>query len=70
MREVSEIPEEGQFVAMWEYDNRIWCDTYLVIDADQSIVSVWNNAADEWGDVEHIDDQAFTHNPSKFYVVD
>lgn len=69
MREVSEMPDEGQFVAMWEYKGRIWGDTYLVSD-DPEFVSAWDNGADDWGDAEHVDVQAFTDNPSKFYVID
>ena len=70
MREVSEMPDEGQFVAVWEFDGGIWCDTYLVIDADPALVSVWDNDADDWGDAEPVDDQAYGRNPSKFYVID
>jgi hypothetical protein len=70
MREVSEMPEEGQFVAVWEYHGRIWCDTYLVIDVDPALVSTWDNQADDWGDAEPVDVQAFNDNPSKFYVID
>lgn len=69
MREVSEMPEEGQFVAVWEFGGRIWCDTYLVSD-DPEYVSTWVNEADDWGDAEPIDVQAFDSNPSKFYVID
>lgn len=70
MRELVEMPEEGQFVAVWEYQGRIWCDTFLVIDADPALVSVWVNDADDWGDAEPTNDQAFAYNPSKFYVID
>lgn len=69
MREVSEMPEEGQFVAVWEYNGRIWCDTYLVSD-DSKYVSTWTNEADDWGDAEPVDCMPFDSNPSKFYVID
>ena len=28
MTPVNTMPEEGQFVAMWIYDNKIWSNTY------------------------------------------
>jgi hypothetical protein len=70
MRELSEMPEEGQFVVVWEFGGRIWSDTFLVSDGDPSFVHTWFNDADEWGDAERVDVQAFADNPSKFYVID
>lgn len=35
-----------------------------------TLVSVWVNGADDWGEAEPTDDQAFMFNPSKFYVID
>lgn len=28
MKEVKDYPKEGQFVAIWEYDNKIWAEEF------------------------------------------
>lgn len=32
MKQVDEMPKEGQFVAVWECAGEIWGDTYLTSD--------------------------------------
>lgn len=34
MNIVDEMPEEGQFVAVWEYNGEIWSDTFSIIDGE------------------------------------
>lgn len=39
MKQVNEMPTEGQFVAMWEYNNKIWSDTFRWVDGSLKISS-------------------------------
>lgn len=32
MLEVPSMPTEGQFIGMWIYEGKIWCNTYRWID--------------------------------------
>jgi len=31
---LKEMPTSGQFVAVWEHNNRIWCSTYYWQDGE------------------------------------
>ena len=68
MRELSEMPEEGQFVAVWEYNGKIWSDTYYWED-DKLLC--FSNESEEFEIQDHeLDCEAFVSNPAKFYVID
>jgi len=69
MREVSEMPEKGQFVAVWEYQGNIWCDTFFWSE-DGDLLRFENETDDFEPNHLNVKDNAFLHHPSKFYVID
>lgn len=56
MNEVSEMPKEGQFVAVWIYRGKIWSDTfrwklgnlYYFENDHDSFCSYWNEQSHPW----------------------
>jgi hypothetical protein len=34
MQQLNEMPKEGQFVVVWEYHSKIWCDTLKWVDGE------------------------------------
>lgn len=43
----TEMPEEGQFVAMWSYGGVVWSDTFKIEFIDgQRVMYKYNNAID------------------------
>ena len=30
MKEIFEVPEQGQFVATWTYEGKLWSETYTI----------------------------------------
>ena len=58
MNEVSEMPQEGQFVAIWIYRGEIWSDTfkwksgklYYFENADDCFRSYWTDQSQPWRD--------------------
>lgn len=45
VKRVNKMPETGQFVSVWIYDERIWSRTYKWLDGTLLSYNPW---ADEW----------------------
>lgn len=45
MKQVNEMPIEGQFVAIWINENGVWSDTLMYEDG---VLHVYNNQEDSW----------------------
>lgn len=58
MNEVSEMPKEGQFVAVWIYRGKIWSDIfkwkdgklYYFDNEHDEFCSHWTEKSHTWGD--------------------
>ncbi len=51
MKQVSEIPKEGQFVAVWEANGTVWSDTYKV---EKGVAYWFNDHTDEFEETSHL----------------
>lgn len=62
MKQVDEMPKEGQFIAVWEFGGRLWSDT-IMIDEDTGSFLVYNSGLDAWN-------EDVWHNPknAKFFI--
>jgi len=45
MREVKNRPTSGQFVAVWQYNDKIWSDTYCY---RKNELCMWNETKDDF----------------------
>ena len=47
MKTTTEMPSEGQFVAVWQWNGSPWASTYRMIDGSPQL---YNEFTDEWKD--------------------
>lgn len=62
MKQVDEMPKEGQFVAVWEFGGSLWSDTVMIGEHPESIL-VYNTDADQW-----IEDVWHDPENAKFFI--
>ena len=53
MKEVQDLPEEGQFVVVWEYNNKIWSDTFK---REGEIILNYNGVEDKFEEESGLED--------------
>jgi len=47
MKTTTEMPSEGQFIAVWQWNGSPWSSTYRVIDGSPQL---YNEFTNEWED--------------------
>lgn len=50
MKQVSEMPTSGQFVAVWKWNGAVWSSAYKW---ESSYLNVYSIFDDEWEQIEH-----------------
>lgn len=67
MKQVEDMPEVGQFIAVWEFDNTPWsCTLRIIGDLDDHFVECYNSQIDDW-EKEH--KNVYKRIEAKFYVL-
>lgn len=62
MKQVDEMPKQGQFVAVWEYNGKMWSETYKW---ENEILYIYSSSKDGW----RINDIFFSETiKRKFYI--
>ena len=71
MKQISNAPLEGQFVAVWVYNNQVWSDVYRWDGVD---LWVYTDTTDDFDKLTYLDTTAWGNNPKitdvKFFEVD
>lgn len=67
MKEVKEMPKDQQFVAMWEYDGKIWSDTVCWIEEKEYFL-VWSDVDECYG--ERFDLSEDAESTVKYFVLE
>ena len=65
MKEVNEMPENGQFVGVWEFNDHIWCDTYLI---EYGVLYVRNSETDDFVDSPYSADWLAQEDNMKYFI--
>jgi len=47
MKFTKQLPTKGNFVAVWEYKDKVWSDTFLYKGEE---VLIWNEEFSRWSD--------------------
>ena len=71
MKEVQDLPEEGQFVVVWEYNNKIWSGTFKW--KNENLFIYLDGFLDSFFVVAKIDDLFWFYDENcqkKFFVIE
>ena len=67
MKEVKEMPKDQQFVAMWEYNGKIWSDTVCWSYEEEDFL-VWSNVDEFYK--ERFDLSEYAESTVKYFVLE
>lgn len=68
MKIVTEMPTSGNFVVVWEYNGKIWSDSFLFMGNELHIYQKLDeegNMVDGWSILDIEEHPAFNYNPPR-----